>query len=256
MVPALPLRPRAWTCCFLCFLCLVMYNKRSLDDTYAAEIPLQMRFREDMRDVFLSNDVSGARAARMIENAILAGAQHLETLCVNTQTHNASRDLLRRSFRGSKWPSPYVFTVRALNPATNIGEMKKFSILLPHELLFSILKINEPEPLLQQQRQVVQDRPDLQAHIQKLRDMGFPDADEVLLMSLWADAVPFSHDRTQSIESYKPGPHRSRLFAGTFGLLSKVLLQEARHVPGHLPGTAVEFPPLDCSARWYKLEWN
>ena len=45
-------------------------------------------------------------------------------------------------------------------------------------------------------------RPDLQLHQQKLKldSMGYK-AEEILLMCIWADAVPFNSDRSQSLET-------------------------------------------------------
>ena len=68
-------------------------------------------------------------------------------------------------------------------------EMKTMSVFLPHELLNAVLKVNNPSALVEAQAVLVQTRPDLQLHQQKLDSMGYK-AEEILLMSIWADAVP------------------------------------------------------------------
>ena len=134
----------------------------------------------------------------MVHHAALAGAQNLEELQVSGK--NTSRDFLRRAFKNTKWPPPYSFTVRAWNESKQMPEMKTVSVLLPHELLNAVLKVNNPAALLEAQAVLVQTRPDLQLHQQKLDSMGYK-AEEILLMSIWADAVPFNSDRSQSLET-------------------------------------------------------
>ena len=177
-----------------------MFNKRKLDDAYMRDLPLEKRFREDLREVFVKNELSGARTSRLVHNAALAGAQHLESLQVNLETKNTNRDLLRKTFRNSKWPRSYVFKARVWNAGKNIVEKKSMSMLLPREILVSLLKVNKAETLLQHQRAVMLQRTDLQQHQCKLAAMGFKDAEDILLTSIWADAVPFNRDRSQSLE--------------------------------------------------------
>ena len=73
-----------------------MFNKRSLPDEAIEELPPEKRLRHDVVDIFLNNNLSAARSARMIENVNLAGAAGLEDMQV-------SRGLSRRkTFRNSK----------------------------------------------------------------------------------------------------------------------------------------------------------
>ena len=74
------------------------------------------------------------------------------------------------------------------------------SVWRPHKLLNAVLKVNNPSALLEAQTVLAQTRPDLQLHQQKLENMGYK-ADDILMMSLWADAVPFNSDRSQSLET-------------------------------------------------------
>ena len=182
-----------------------MFNKRALDQEKLQEVALDKRLKHDLTDLFLSNSISAERSARLAENAALAGAQHLESLQVDRTGKNASRDLLRKAFKNSKWPSPYVFEVKCYDPAQNVVERKEMSMLLPHELLHSILMVNDASSLLRRQRSAIACRPDLQAHLEKLHGMGFANAQDILLLSIWADAVPFNSDRTMSLETITMG---------------------------------------------------
>ena len=73
-----------------------MGNKRSLTAEDVAAVPKEKRFRRDIVDVFLNNELSSTRAARLLHNADLAGAAHLKDLQINQNNRNHHRDLLRK----------------------------------------------------------------------------------------------------------------------------------------------------------------
>ena len=102
-----------------------MYNKRSLASEDIAAIPDEKRFRHDMVDVFLNNELSSARSARLLHNAAMAGARHVQDLQVNQSGSNAQRDLLRKCFRNSKWPSVYEFSVPGWNQAKQCEQQQR-----------------------------------------------------------------------------------------------------------------------------------
>ena len=70
-------------------------------------------FRADMIDIFLNNDLSGQRSARVLGNASLAGTQHIQDLQV-APGKNAFRE-----------PAPYELQVTAFNEATDAEEKSK-----------------------------------------------------------------------------------------------------------------------------------
>ena len=152
-----------------------MYNKRSLASEDIAAIPDEKRFRHDMVDVFLNNELSSARSARLPHNAAMAGARHVQDLQVNQSGSNAQRDLLRKCFRNSKWPS-----------AKQCEQQHQLAMLLPHELLHAFLKLNSAETMLANQRNVLPERPDLLSHLAQLQQMGL-NPDELLLTGIWSD---------------------------------------------------------------------
>ena len=148
---------------------------------------------DDMVDVFLNNELSSARSARLLHNAAMAGARHVQDLQVNQSGSNAQRDLLRKCFRNSKWPSVYEFSVPGWNQAKQCEQQHQLAMLLPHELLHAFLKLNSAETMLANQRNVSPERPDLLSHLAQLQQM--------LLTGIWSDGVPFNSDRSQTLET-------------------------------------------------------
>ena len=100
-----------------------MYNKRTLP---CEEV-------NDTIDIFLNNDLSGQRSARVLGNASLAGTQHIQDLQV-APGKNAYRNLLRNT----KWPAPYELQVTAFNEATDAEEKPKLCMLMPHEVVHAV----------------------------------------------------------------------------------------------------------------------
>ena len=75
-------------------------------------------------------------------------------------------------------------------------------MLLPHELLHALLKLNSAETMLANQRNVLPERPDLLllSHLAQLQQMGL-NPDELLLTGIWSDGVPFNSNRSQTLET-------------------------------------------------------
>ena len=178
-----------------------MFNKRALPDEDLEHVPEEKRLRKDLVDCFLGNDLSAKRTARIMKNAQVAGAEGLKDLQFRKKKNrNVSRDIMRRIFRNTKWPSPYEFQATAFKEAENKCEQQTLSILLPREFLFALLKVNDPELLIAKQEAILPDRPDLLAHLLKVAELGFP-REATILAGLWVDAVPFHSDRSKSLET-------------------------------------------------------
>ncbi|CAE7838507.1 unnamed protein product [Symbiodinium sp. CCMP2592] len=178
-----------------------MFNKRSLTTEDVQAVAPAKRFRSEMVDIFLNNELSSERSARVLRSAQQAGALHVEDLQVRPETRNTHRDLLRKCFRNTKWPSLYHAKVRGWNQAKNTSEEYSLAILLPHESLHSLLKVNTPEALLQQQAEILPGRPDLENHLHFLEDELGLDSESTLLMGMWCDGVPFNSDRSMTLET-------------------------------------------------------
>ena len=61
-------------------------------------------------------------------------------------------------------------------------------MLMPHEVVHALLKVNDPRVLLEHQRAILAERPDLEQH---LANFDLAKDDKVLLLGLWIDGVPF-----------------------------------------------------------------
>ncbi|CAE7543551.1 unnamed protein product [Symbiodinium sp. CCMP2592] len=81
--------------------------------------------------------------------------------------------------------------------AKNTSEEYFLAIWLPHESLHSLLKVNTPEALLQQQAEILPDRPDLENHLHFLEDELGLDSESTLR----CDGVPFNSDRSMTLET-------------------------------------------------------
>lgn len=175
-------------------------NKRALANMDG--IDPAKRFRADVLDLTLGNELSGTRSRRLVENAMLAGAstgnlKELKKAGNNGKAPgNVSRDLTRTAMRRNKWPKPYVVRVRGFNPKTQAQVLFKLHILLPHEILKSLVSLNGSDVLLRSQHAEV--APDVAEHLATVK--AALSCDAVLGCGLWVDGVPYSNDRTQSVD--------------------------------------------------------
>ena len=92
-----------------------MLSKRSLG-CEMRQVPVAKRFRRDLSDVMLANELSAHRVGHLAHTAALAGASHVDDLAAIGQNANPSRDLLRRLLKGSKWPTLYHAAITVQNP--------------------------------------------------------------------------------------------------------------------------------------------
>ncbi len=78
-----------------------MYGKRVRG--YGDEAPVSERLRANVADLFLSGDISGARAHSLFSDAQAASAANVRDLARPTSNHY--RDLVRRVRYKSTWPA-------------------------------------------------------------------------------------------------------------------------------------------------------
>ena len=96
------------------------------------------RLRLNIADLFLSNEVSGARAAALFEDAGTAGAAHFQDLrCLGHQKHR-HRNLLARLRKRSKWPKEHYAGILVWMRSTQAVEVQQVPFLLIHEILDAI----------------------------------------------------------------------------------------------------------------------
>lgn len=173
-----------------------MLTKRALPD--CSGIEPKRRLRQNVVDLFLSNDVSSSRAVDLIQDASAAGAAHFEDLQrlagAGALKQNAARDLLRKVLRRSHWPKLYHAEVRAWDLKTQKATKVWLPFLLPHELVHVLAMRSSKQALLCQGGMSVETR----AHLATASvELGSP---ELLALGLWLDGVPCNWDRSQSLE--------------------------------------------------------
>ena len=103
------MKQQSWLRLFFCLFnassAWCMFHKRALPDEN--EDP-RKRFRENLADLFLSNDVSGQRAVSLFADAELAGCANVKDLAKGSKFKgNNSRDLTRRLTKRRLWPKLY-----------------------------------------------------------------------------------------------------------------------------------------------------
>ena len=152
-------------------------------------LPEEDRFRADALELFLSGAVSAERASRLCGFAQAAGASGVQDLARARQGKNTARNLLRRTLRQNVWPPPYECQVRGLNQRTGKEESYSLAVMLPHEVLHAIMRANSAENIRKEQAKI----PSLQEQLQA-------EDEDVLLVALWLDGVPFNSDRSQTLQ--------------------------------------------------------
>ncbi len=96
--------------CNFCVAVEAMFSKRPLPDR-DEDMPPCQRLRQNIADLFLSNDVSGARAQTVMSDVNACGVEGFDRLAKTGNNgkckKNAPRDIRRVLLRGNHcWPSP------------------------------------------------------------------------------------------------------------------------------------------------------
>jgi hypothetical protein len=178
------------------YMAWAMYCKRQLADNLAA-LPADKRFRADVADLFLSNDIPAARARRLYQHASMAGAKHVDNLahCAGS-TKNICRNLTRKLLKKAGWPKPYYAKLPCRSPKTQALEYMWVPLWLPHELVGCVFSHNETNSMLSQMGLGSHNKSHLEAVARQL-DVR---SDSLLALGIWCDGVPFNSDRTKSLE--------------------------------------------------------
>lgn len=161
---------------------------------YGDEVPEQQRLRANIADLFLTGDISGARAHSLFADAQAAQAGNVEDMA--QATSNPYRDLIRRMRRKSKWPSHYLAPVRVFNPRTQQEEVANIAFLLPHEVVACMHRRSVSSKFLSAEGLDSEGKQHLDA---VSRELGL---ESPLPLGLWSDGTPCNWDRTESIEAF------------------------------------------------------
>ena len=97
-----------------------------------------------MVDLFLSNLLSGTRTASLVRDAKAARTVYVDDLAKNLGSDsNSCRNLRKKLLRRNKWPKLYYGSVRVLNKRAGVEETIQLPMLLPHELIGSLIKAGD-----------------------------------------------------------------------------------------------------------------
>ena len=188
------MRTMQWIALLAHLICVLpMFHKRARQGQ--DEHDPTKRFRANLGDLFLANEVSGARTQSLFSDAQLAGAQHLSDLAgISSSGTNCSRDLVKKFMKRKKWPALYKASLRVWDPKTQTEQRVLLSMLLPHELVSVVAKVNSTASLLARDGMAQE----CQNHL--VRAQAQLNKAELLGVGLWCDAVPYNWDRSQSME--------------------------------------------------------
>ena len=202
------------------------------------KLTAEQKLKEDVEDLFASNQISASRCIQLLNNAADAGAR-VEKRKYNFK--NAARNLKRRKLKTSFWPAPYVFKGPVLNNRLAETVEEDLAIWLPHELLAMIWDLGLPEAILSTAGMDTQSKKHLQSLKEKFQ------LQDLLGIGLHGDGVPNNYDRTESVQIISlnlPGvlgdfarmripmcvlPTR-KMTAGTMDAIMEVLAWSLRHL--------------------------
>lgn len=180
------------------FSLLKMQPKRAA--TFS-DLPPQRRLRANLSDLFLGNAVSAPRAGELFRDAEQAGAAAVEDLVKigsnSKQGQVRHRDLRRAMLKNRHWPSLYIFNAPGLCPETQEEQLLKIPMLLPHEIMAALEeKLHTSHGFFDHRDLAPGDQERLAAAARHLHT----EVSTIAGLGLWGDGVPYSSDRTKSIE--------------------------------------------------------
>ena len=164
------------------------------------DVPPHKRFKANVGDLFLSNDISGIRAQSLCQDALDAGASAscLKRMAMagswGRRPGNIAGDIGRQlKAKRTKWPPLYWAHVRVWDTKTPAERAHLMPMYLPHELARALCEKGWKEKLLETGNmcaETLDHMADVKARI---------GSDDVLGCGLWGDSMPFNWDRNQIV---------------------------------------------------------
>ena len=179
-----------------------MLPKRKADFSH---VPEDKRLKKDIVDLLASGTIPAERATGLFQNAQASGAKGCEEYAkLHPGEHNkfdrgnhVKRNVLRKALKGNQWPKVYMFQAPIHIPSTGFESTGKIPVLLPHELLDALHQHNPLESGLFDHSLL---DPTPLNHLKKACAQLSADMSKVAGLSIWADGVPYNHDRSKSFE--------------------------------------------------------
>lgn len=175
-----------------------MFGKRSRG-YQADELSPRTRFRANLEDLFLNNEVSGLRARDYFADGEAAGNVNFRRLAragASGQAPNhIHRDLLRTILKGCQWPKPYIFEIPVWSAKEQKMKTSKLAMLLPHELIRAICGKGDLATIFQTDGL----SQDALHHLNEVQTKS--GTAQLLGLGIWMDGTPCNWDRTKSVET-------------------------------------------------------
>ena len=177
-----------------------MYSKRDLPDDLS-EVASSKRFRNNLADLFLNNDVSAKRVLSVYQDAELASAENVKDLSSLKVDKNIHRNLLKKLLKKNRkqWPGIYYGKIRVFDIQKQQEVRKDIPFFLIHELLAKLAatsnlsKLCDPLALTELQA----------AHLQSCKIELKLNPDSILIpIGLWGDGAPCNWDRSESLDVF------------------------------------------------------
>ena len=183
------------------FGCRMFHNKqRNKNDEFVSP---RKKLKRHVETLFLENKLSGQETDELATNI---GQCVGDFQSSGSTAKNAARDWMRKCLKKSGWPPVYVAEITTWDGKLQTQRLSQVAFMLPHEIVFNLLKRNSVETLCQTEgsTQSVKDHVDKACKCLK---------GSVIPLGLWSDATPMNWDRSESLELILinlPGiPHNS-----------------------------------------------
>ena len=140
--------------------------------------------KKHLETLFLENKLSGQETDELATNI---GQCVGDFQSSGSTAKNAARDWMRKCLKKSGWPPVYVADITTWDGKLQTKRMSPVAFMLPHEIIFNLLKKNSVETLCQTEgaTQSVKDHVDKACKCLK---------GSVIPLGLWSDATPMNWD--------------------------------------------------------------
>ena len=154
------------------------------------------RLRQNVEHLLSTGSASAQVAGEILADASEAGVGSCSFLWAANRAEVRSETLLNTMLKRSGWPSLYQTTIPALAKDGETVVDAPAAFLLPHEVLSCLWERSSPEVMLDCRGLDELSQGQLTMLCRKWK------VEQLLPLSLWADGVPYSWDRAESIEAY------------------------------------------------------
>lgn len=175
---------------FICrsFSYRMFHNKqRKKNDEFLSP---RKKLKRHVESLFLENKLSGQETDDLATNI---GQCVTDFQPKGSTAKNAARDWMRKCLKKNGWPPVYVAEIATWDPKMQTQRLSPLAFILPHEIVFQLLKRNTVETLCQTEGGTQS----LKDHVAKAKECL---KGSVIPLGLWSDATPMNWDRSESLE--------------------------------------------------------